>query len=207
MTKKIYLTRHGQTDYNKIGVVQGSGIDSDLNELGCNQGVAFFNAYGNVDFDKVYISSLKRTYQSVANFIEKPIPHEKLSDLNEISWGNREGMPVDEEGDAYYHNMLESWQQGHTDLAIEGGENPEQVALRMRDALDYILGKPEEETILICMHGRAMRVMLAVMLNYPLRCMDLFEHQNLCLYELTHTGSMFNIDRYCDTSHLSSLAV
>ncbi|MFT7150457.1 MAG: broad specificity phosphatase PhoE [Nonlabens sp.] len=207
MTKKIYLTRHGQTDYNKIGVVQGSGIDSDLNELGRAQGSAFFNAYGNVAFDKVYVSGLKRTHQSVANFLEKPIPHEKLADLNEISWGNREGMAVDKEGDAYYHNMLKSWQQGLTDLAIEGGENPEQVAIRMRNALKHILSKSEEETILICMHGRAMRVMLTVMLNYPLNCMDLFEHHNLCLYELTYTGSMFSVDRYCDISHLSGLTV
>lgn len=207
MTKKIYLTRHGQTDYNKIGVVQGSGIDSDLNELGRAQGAAFFSAYGNVAFDKVYVSGLKRTHQSVANFLEKPIPHEKLTDLNEISWGTREGMAVDKEGQAYYHNMLKSWQQGLTDLAIEGGESPEQVAIRMRNALRHILSRSEEETILIAMHGRAMRVMLTVMLNYPLHCMDLFEHQNLCLYELTYTGSMFSVDRFCDISHLSGLTV
>lgn len=207
MTKKIYLTRHGQTDYNKIGIVQGSGVDSDLNELGRAQGQAFFNTYQEVAFDKVYVSGLKRTHQSVANFIDKPIPHEKLTDLNEISWGKREGIAVDEEGEAYYHHMIKSWQEGRTDVAIEGGENPEQVAVRMNNALKHILSKPDEETILICMHGRAMRVMLAVMLNYPLRCMDLFEHQNLCLYKLSYTGSMFSIDGYCDTSHLSGLTV
>lgn len=207
MTKKIYLTRHGQTDYNKIGVVQGSGIDSDLNAFGKAQGEAFFKAYKHVQFEKVYISSLKRTYQSVSNFIEKPLPYEKLTDLNEISWGEREGMPVDQEGETYYQNMIKSWQQGHTEVAIDGGENPEQVAARMKNALAYILDQPNEETILICMHGRAMRVMLAVMLNYPLRCMDLFEHTNLCLYELTYTGSMFVLDRYNDVSHLSDLSV
>ncbi len=207
MTKKIYLTRHGQTDFNKIGVVQGSGIDSDLNDFGRTQGDAFFKVYGDVAFDKVYVSALKRTYQSVVNFIEKPIAHEKLSDLNEISWGNREGMAVDEEGEAYYQNMILAWQHGRTDVAIDGGENPDQVALRLKNALLYILSKSEEETILICMHGRAMRIMLAVMLNYPLRYMDLFEHTNLCLYELTYTGSMFVVDRYCDTTHLSGLVV
>ncbi len=207
MIKKIYLTRHGQTDYNKIGVVQGSGIDSDLNDLGKAQAQAFFNTYQHVPFDKVYISALKRTYQSVANFIDKPLAHEKLADLNEISWGEREGMPVDQEGNAYYQSMIKSWQEGHTDVAIDGGENPEQVAKRMKNALGHILNQPEEETILICMHGRAMRVMLAVMLNYPLRCMDLFEHTNLCLYELTYTGSMFILDRYNDVSHLSGLSV
>ena len=34
MEKWIYIIRHGETDYNKAGMVQGSGIDSDLNDLG-----------------------------------------------------------------------------------------------------------------------------------------------------------------------------
>ncbi|EJF08716.1 histidine phosphatase family protein, partial [Pontibacter sp. BAB1700] len=32
--KKIYLIRHGQTDFNLQGIVQGSGVDASLNELG-----------------------------------------------------------------------------------------------------------------------------------------------------------------------------
>lgn len=201
MTKKIYLTRHGQTDFNKKGIVQGSGIDSDLNELGRSQANSFFEKYKEVSFDKVYVSALKRTHQSVKSFIDKPIPYEVLSDLNEISWGTREGIPVDAEGDAYYNQMLKSWREGKTNVAIEGGENPEQVAARLKNALDYILSNTEEKEILICMHGRAMRIMLTVMLNYPLRCMDMFEHTNLCLYELNYTGSMFAINKYNDTSH------
>lgn len=204
MTKKIYLTRHGQTDFNKQGIVQGSGIDSDLNDLGRAQANAFYTAYGDIKFDKVYVSALKRTQQSVQQFMDK-IPYEKLVDLNEISWGDREGIPVDAEGEAYYHAMLKSWQEGNIDVGIDGGESPIQVAERMRHALAHILGQSKEERILICMHGRAMRVMLAVMLNYPLRCMDMFQHTNLCLYELSYTGEMFSVDRYNDISHLSSL--
>ena len=34
LVKDIYLIRHGETEYNRKRVVQGSGIDADLNELG-----------------------------------------------------------------------------------------------------------------------------------------------------------------------------
>ena len=91
MTKKIYLTRHGQTDFNNQGIVQGSGVDSDLNETGKAQANALFKVYGHLKFDKVYISNLKRTQQSVQKFLDLNIPCEKLSGLNEISWGSREG--------------------------------------------------------------------------------------------------------------------
>ncbi len=201
-TKKIYLTRHGQTDFNRKGIVQGSGIDSDLNELGQAQARAFFDYYKDQPFDKLYVSALKRTHQSMAGFIESGLVYEELADLNEISWGEREGVPVDARADAFYQDMIRRWRAGETDHRIDGGESPDEVAVRMRRALEHILNQTEEQTVLICMHGRAMRVMLSVMLNYPLKDMDVFEHSNLCLYELSYTGSMFTVDRFNDTTHL-----
>lgn len=202
-TKKIYLTRHGQTDFNRKGIVQGSGIDSDLNELGHAQGKAFYDYYKCVNFDKLYVSALKRTHQSMQHFMDDGLPFEQLPELNEISWGIREGVPVDEAANAFYNDMIIRWRQGETDHCVEQGETPDEVAVRMRAALDIILSKPEEETVLICMHGRAMRVMLAVMLNYPVKGMDIFEHSNLCLYDLSYTGSFFTLNRSNDTSHLT----
>lgn len=205
--KKIYLIRHGETDFNLQGIVQGSGIDSSLNEKGRAQALAFYNSYEGVRFDKIYTSRLKRTTESVANFIESGIPHESLSGLNEISWGEKEGQKITPEEDQYYHWMLRQWQLGKTGERILGGESPEDVILRQKPAIDYIIGKEDESTILICMHGRAIRILLCHLLQYPLKSMDMFEHQNLCLYVLNYTGSMFNVERHNDITHLQSLVV
>ncbi len=164
----------------------------------------FFKKYQDHPFERVFTSSLKRSIESVDGFLNKGLPHTVLPGLNEINWGTREGTRITPEEDAYYRMVLKSWSQGKIDLRIEGGESPEDVAARQRPALDQIIQSPEKE-ILICMHGRAMRVLLCLMLNYPLRCMDLFTHYNLCLYQLTYSGSMFTIDSFCDTSHLISL--
>ncbi|MFT6214617.1 MAG: putative phosphoglycerate mutase [Roseivirga sp.] len=67
------------------------------------------------------------------------------------------------------------------------------------------MSKTEEKQILICMHGRAMRLLLAIMLNYPYSGMDYFVHNNLGLYELTFTGKMFVLDKYNEVSHLQNL--
>jgi probable phosphoglycerate mutase len=207
MTKKIYIIRHGQTDFNLKGIVQGSGVDSSLNEKGRAQALAFFNAYKQVKFDKIYISGLKRTRESIDPFLGTGISYESLSGLNEISWGSKEGQRITPEEDAYYHWMLNQWQLGNTRERIEGGESPDDVAKRQEVALNHILNNTEENTILICMHGRAMRILLCRLLNYPLRSMDMFEHENLCLYQLEYTGSMFVVKKNNDTTHLSNLHV
>jgi broad specificity phosphatase PhoE len=204
-TKKIYLVRHGQTDFNMRGIVQGSGIDSSLNEEGVRQAKAFFEHYRDVPFNRIYTSGLKRTVQTVQSFIDTGIPFESLAGLNEISWGNKEGQKITPEEDAYYHWMLKQWQDGNTSLKIEGGESPDDVAARQRPAIEHILSREEDSNLLICMHGRAIRILLCQLLNYPLKSMDMFEHENLCLYLLNQTGSMFSVEKYNHTGHLVGL--
>jgi probable phosphoglycerate mutase len=204
-TKKIYIVRHGQTDLNLRGIVQGSGVDSSLNDTGRAQASAFFEAYKHIPFDKVYTSILKRTQESVERFVAMGFPTEALAGLNEISWGKKEGQPITLEEDAYYHHMLREWQNGNTSLRIEGGESPDEVIVRMKPAVDHILRNEDEKTILICMHGRAIRILLCYLLNYPLKSMDMFEHENSCLYIVNYTGSMFNVELYNNVGHLKDL--
>lgn len=201
-SKKIYIIRHGQTDLNRQGIVQGSGVDSDLNDTGRLQAEAFFKAYRNIAFDKVYTSKLKRTHQTVREFLELGLPTESLVGLNEINWGTKEGYKITPDEDQYYHYMLQQWQLGNTTLRIEGGESPDDVVIRMKPALDHIMAQENEKTILVCMHGRAIRILLCMLLNYPLKSMDTFDHENLCLYLVDYNGSFFTVDRYNDTSHL-----
>lgn len=201
-SKKIYLVRHGQTDFNLKGIVQGSGIDSSLNDRGKAQAHAFYERYRSIKFDKVYTSTLKRTRETVQQFIDAGIPHESMGGLNEISWGNREGQRITPEEDEYYHWMLGQWREGKTDLRIEGGESPEDVAKRQHDAVQVIMSHMEEKTILVCLHGRAMRILLCRLLNYPLHAMDMFEHENLCLYVLNFNGTSFTVEKYNNTDHL-----
>jgi probable phosphoglycerate mutase len=165
------------------GVVQGSGIDAPINQTGIAQGNAFFKVYQEVPFDQIYHSGLIRTKQSIHNFIDLGIPTTALVDLNEISWGTYEGTPMTPEEGEYYKHMLQQWRQGNLDYAIAGGESPNMVAERMRSGIKIILEGPGD-TILVCMHGRAMRIFLSVLLNFDLKYMDNFEHQNLCLYLL-----------------------
>ncbi len=205
--KDIYIIRHGETDYNRRGVVQGSGVDSDLNEMGRAQAMAFFEAYQHIPFAKIYTSTLKRTYQTVEPFLELGIPVERLSGLNEISWGTMEGKIPNSLSDGYFRNLIENWSAGNTALSTDQGESPEQVVARQRPALARIMAQPHESPVLVAMHGRAMRILLSWLLGKPLARMDEFEHSNLCLYKLTYQAEtgLFTLNVANDTTHLLGL--
>jgi probable phosphoglycerate mutase len=72
----------------------------------------------------------------------------------------------------------------------------------MRPAADHILNNVHEKNVLVCMHGRAIRILLCMLLNHPLKAMDTFEHENLCLYLLRYNDSELTIDLHNDTRHL-----
>ncbi len=192
--KYIYLVRHGQTDYNLRQMVQGRGVNADLNDTGRQQAHAFFEKYKHVSFDRIYISSLVRTQQSVQEFINAGTNFEIFGGLDEISWGIHEGKENTPDSHRDYLHYVNQWQQGVTDICIEGGETPQEVAQRQLKVIALIKERREEKNILICMHGRAMRVFLAQILNYPLSQMDTFEHDNLCLYKIGFTGNQFFIE-------------
>ena len=207
--KSIYLIRHGETDFNRRGVVQGSGVDSLLNEWGEAQAAAFFNAYQHVPFDKIYTSNLKRTHQTVRGFIKQGIPHESHQGLNEISWGNREGREPNTGDNNYYRELVTAWRNGQVELASEEGESPVQVRERQIPVIDLILSRPHERNILIAMHGRAMRVILTTMFNQQLERMDDYEHSNLCLYKINYSydTNLFELEVSNDITHLLSLEI
>ena len=209
-SKTIYLIRHGETEFNRIGVVQGSGIDSDLNETGLAQAKAFFESFQHINFDKIYTSKLRRTVQSVQPFIDLGISYVQLEGLNEISWGEKEGKVPNYLEDQTYLETIANWSKGKTDIpAAPKGESPEEVVARQKVAFEIIMSNIEEETILVAMHGRAIRILLTHLLDLPLSAMDTFGHRNLCLYQLNYHYSTrkFEIKIANDISHLEKQLV
>ncbi len=200
--KKIYIIRHGETEFNKLGLVQGSGVDTDLNDTGRYQAKCFYDAHKHLKFDKVYTSALRRTHQTVHLFLKNGIAWETLKGLNEISWGNKEGKILTAADDIQHHAMISGWKNGELHLKSENGESPIEVQQRQKRALSYIMNQTNEQNILICMHGRAMRIFLSLLLGKDMRFMDNFEHSNLSLYMLEYKNGKFELKLHNDRRHL-----
>ena len=200
--QKWYIIRHGETEFNRLNIVQGCGVDTDLNDKGLMQADAFFDAYKDFPFDHVYTSALKRSYQSVRKFIEKGIAHSSLQALNEISWGDFEGKLQSEEQKEIYREIVRQWNEGMYDAKIPNGESAHELRERQMVAVHQILQQNQSENILICMHGRAMKSFICLLLGEPPSKMEEFQHTNLGLYLLGYDGEKFMLLKRNDTDHL-----
>ena len=202
MEKEIYIIRHGETALNAAGIVQGRGINSDLNDVGRAQAEAFYQHYKHVAFDKLYTSTLKRTHQTTKGFIDEGLAWERLAGLDELAWGEWEGKSATDESRAAFRDMVEQWQSGNYDAKFNGGESPAEVQVRLQEAMDYICSKPNEHRVLICMHGRAMRLLFCMLTGKPLSDMVDFPHLNTTLYRFKYKDGKFGIVEFNNTDHL-----
>lgn len=202
MLKTLYIIRHGETELNRQGVVQGRGIDSDLNETGRAQAAEFFTRYRSLPFQKVYTSTLKRTHQTVQGFIEAGLSWEQYAEIDELAWGEWEGRKTSELAVGAFRDITEKWQSGDYDAHFPGGESPREVAARLERFISVIKSRPDEELALVCMHGRSLRILMCLMSARPISEMYDFPHQNTGLYIVTFDGQDFELVAINNTDHL-----
>ncbi|MBL7828203.1 MAG: histidine phosphatase family protein [Saprospiraceae bacterium] len=197
----VYIIRHGETDFNRNNIVQGSGIDSDLNDTGRAQALAFYEAYRHINFELVVTSRLKRTHQTVDHFIQQNIPWHQTEDLNEISWGDLEGTPASEERHAAFNEIVGAWRAGQIDVAFPGGESARQLEERLTRFLSWLRLR-EEKNILVATHGRTLRALITQLKALPVSDMDRVGHVNTSCYlaHFTPQGVEFKLEN--DLNHL-----
>ena len=182
-------------------MVQGRVVNASLNETGRSQAQKAGNAFEDIPFDHVFTSALIRTQETVGQFMSNGTPVTALDGFDEISWGNQEGKEASYDTKNLYADTVNGWRRGELHLNVGGGENPIQVMERQKAAMEHVL-EADGENVLICMHGRAMRVLLCWTLNYPLNYMDGFTHDNCSYYVLGYRRDTFYLKDFNRVEHL-----
>lgn len=157
--KKLYLLRHGQTEFNVKKLVQGR-CDSPLTDLGRQQAqtaAAWLKAQGVVP-DKVVSSPLGRAMDTASlvatELLGSDAAVEPCEGIIERSYGSFEEGP---------HDALPTdvWDPGE-DLIPFGGEGSQALQERMVDTLSNLIGAEGIETLLAVSHGSASRQFIKV---------------------------------------------
>ena len=165
----LYLARHGQTDQNAAGLVQGRGLDPDLNAAGRAQAEALARAPSDgLSLDAVYASSQRRSQQTAQPTLDAhPRAHLVVRDgLDEMDWGAHEGKGHAPGSDdtamaTAYADLNRRWDAGETDLHVRDGESPDEVWARVRPVLAEMGEAFPDGRLLAVSHRRLLRVLLA----------------------------------------------
>lgn len=149
---KIYVTRHGQTDYNKKRMMQGLS-DIPLNEVGIAQARDRRKSLGDMKFDAVYASPLKRAVKT-AEIIGNVKPEDIIIDdrIIEANFGKYELK-------SYYKTglpMMLYWSFPEIFKAPEGVETIREMVERTSSFLRELEQKDYENVLVAC-HGGIIR--------------------------------------------------
>ena len=168
---KLYLIRHGETDYNRNRRIQGQ-CDIPLNDYG--RKLAYQTAEGlrDVPFDAVFTSPLVRAKETARIVMgERKLPFYEDDRIAEISFGEYEGLCCSREHynipDKDFMNFF--YDTEHYKVPA-GGESFEQVIRRTGNFLDELIRQKEyeEKTVLISTHGCALKALLAGIRQTPI---------------------------------------
>jgi len=201
--KKIYIFRHGETEFNKLGIMQGRSIDIGLNNHGKEQAKSFFYYYNHIPFELIISSELKRSREIIGMFINKGIPHIIDERITEISWGANEGQPMGEDTKQRFKKMINEWAKGNLEYSIPGGETGVSLVTRI-DSFIEMLKQRQEKFILINTHGRALKMLVTRLLQQDISMMEKYKHHNTGLYLFEQKNNKFSLIKENDISHLEN---
>lgn len=160
---KLYILRHGETDWNKKRLLQGKS-DVPLNKTGRTLAKASAVGMKEIPFELVISSPLERARETAHLVLgEREIPFILDERIEEIGFGEMEGKPwrktEDFPGDENIYQFF-----NHPDRYIppKGAESLTDLAKRCADFMQDICHRPdlEDKTILIATHGAATRGLL-----------------------------------------------
>jgi alpha-ribazole phosphatase len=163
---RLFLIRHGETDWNTEGRWQGQA-DVPLNPKGICQATQIAQRLRSSGLNAIYSSDLVRARQT-AQILADTVGRAVFVDarLREIHQGEWQGMLVSEIQERY----AEEFQQRRDDplsVAPPGGETTLQVQERVLSAVEEIRAKHPGETVAIVSHGFAIAVILAYCRDIP----------------------------------------
>lgn len=156
----IYVARHGQTDWNNEGRVQGS-TDNPLNSVGREQAAAIAKALADVKLDAIYTSSHKRARETAAAF-EGRAPITAMDEMRERNYGKFEGSSEKDQANvADLKKRRFVWTDD-----LEGGESLENQSKRADTAIAKIRERHKNGgAILLVGHGGINPLMICNLLG------------------------------------------
>ena len=169
---KLYIVRHGETEWNVIKRFQGQ-LNTPLTEKGMEKLKETGKNLENVLFEEVYTSELERTVNSAEiilnenrGYKNKKMELKKLAELNEVYFGVWQGLKYEEvflkypeEANNYFYNV-----KNYNAENVEA-EKLEDALERFLKGINKILDSHESGNILVVTHGTVFEMFMNYVAN------------------------------------------
>jgi broad specificity phosphatase PhoE len=203
--KDLYIARHGQTEWNRIGRWQG---DPDLDPKGYEDRVALFLALQDVPLERIVTSDKQRTRRTAEPIArQRAIRARADADLDEMDGGLLTGLcysMLDDKAHPPAFAECRAGQAGPTDPRVleyvrshgaareqdklaarpPGGESYLDGQVRIRRFLRRHRDDIARRTMLVVAHGGTNRILLAELMGWPLASLVRNNQENDWVYRV-----------------------
>ncbi len=170
----LCLIRHAEVEARYQGVFGGQ-IDMDLSPRGHEQAAALARYLHQKSFAALYASPMRRVQQTLAplllNGMPKPVV---LRELREVNFGDWTGLSW-EEVQAKFGVSAFTWLEQLECDGIANAECADDLRERVEPCLRQILARHARQQVAIACHGGVIRMILGILLGWPLPRLAAFE--------------------------------
>jgi broad specificity phosphatase PhoE len=147
----IYLVRHGQTAWNKEEIFRGR-TDVPLDETGMRQAELAGEYFKEILLQGIYSSPLSRAWQTAEQIARSQnLKVQPLAGLIDMSFGKWEGRPLQEVREMDQERYRQWRDEPHL-FKLPDGESLDEIRSRAMAALEEVIKKHPEETVVLVSH-------------------------------------------------------
>jgi broad specificity phosphatase PhoE len=173
-TTRLLLIRHAEVEARYQGVF-GGRIDMELSPRGHQQAAALAKYLHSRPLSAIYASPMKRVQQTLAPLLVNGTPKPViLQDLREVDFGDWTGLAW-EEVQARFGISAFAWLEQLECDGIANAESAETLQERVEPCLRQILADHSGQQVAVVCHGGIIRMLLGILLRWPLARMGAFE--------------------------------
>jgi 2,3-bisphosphoglycerate-dependent phosphoglycerate mutase len=207
MTTEFILLRHGETEWNALGKLQGH-LNSTLSRQGLRQAEALAARLSTLSFHALYSSDLERAVQT-ASAIATRTGHSVLRDprLRERGLGVLEGL-TRAEASQRHPDVFAAYTDGAADYVIPQGESCDQRLQLALQCLRELGTRHPDARVVVVTHGGLLSLVMRHCLGIPTTTPRAFSVLNAGWNQFDlHGDGALRLVTWGDTSHLRGLSL
>lgn len=200
----IYLVRHGQTAWNKEEIFRGR-TDIPLDETGLRQAELAGQYFREIEIQEIYSSPLSRAWQTAQKIA---VPHHlevrSLEGIIDMSFGNWEGH-AHQEIRKMDSETYRQWIEFPHLVRLPGGESLDDVRLRAMAALEGVIQKHLEKTLVLVSHRVVCKVLICAILGLDNSHFWQIAQDTTAINLIQYTSGKYILSLMNETCHLKTL--